>query len=509
MDLAKAVKNELNSKKTLTDNGAIAYQTSGKELLDFNFNVSSMRFEEDESSIIDNFIKVYAEDPKTAIKYLFFVGDIREGLGERKVFKACFKYLASIRPDIANAVLYLIPEYNRWDSLIQLIEIDTLKDNVVNIIRKQFFDDLRGALNHKNISLLGKWMPSENTSSSKTRALARKVRTSMGLNSANYRKGLSKLRSYLNVVETQMSANKWEQIDYEKVPSKANLIYKNAFLKHDEERRTEFLNSLSKGTAKINSGTLDVHEIVRKYNHHNIKYTNTPTIDEALENMWNSLPSYSVENSLIIRDGSGSMMWGEGRISPLDVATALSIYTAQHNTGPWKNKYITFSSNPEIVDLSKCNSLAEALNLSYYYDDCSNTDIYRTMRLILDVAVKNKMNQSDMPSNIIICSDMQFDGNRFNFNESLFDSIAREYKENGYNLPKICFWNLNQSFNKTIPMQSNEFGLILCSGFSLNLLKMVMSNNLDPYKALTDIINSKRYEAVENEICKFFTKVDE
>ena len=331
----------------------------------------------------------------------------------------------------------------------------------------------------------------------------------MGLNSANYRKGLSKLRSYLNVVETQMSANKWEQIDYEKVPSKANLIYKNAFLRHDEERRTEFLNSLSKGTAKINSGTLDVHEIVRKYNNHNIKYTNTPTVDEALESMWNNLPSYSVENSLIIRDGSGSMMWGEGRISPLDVATALSIYTAQHNTGPWKNKYITFSSNPEIVDLSECHSLAEALNLSYYYDDCSNTNIYRTMRLILDVAIKNKMSQNDMPSNIIICSDMQFDGNRFNFNESLFDSIAREYKENGYNLPKICFWNLNQSFNKTIPMQSNEFGLILCSGFSLNLLKMIMSNNLDPYKALTDIINSKRYEAVENEICKFFTKVDE
>lgn len=497
MNFFDALQNELVTKKTLTTNGAIAYEHAGKALLDFNFGLSAMR-NMSPAEIVDEFIKVYAEDPKIAIKYLFYVGDIREGMGERKVFRSCLTYLAMIRPDVVNELLSLIPEYNRWDTLIQLIEVPSLKDRVTDIIRKQFILDLNGSFNNKPISLLAKWLPSENTSSKETRALAKTVREAIGVKPANYRKSLSKMRAHLNVVETKMSANKWSEIDYETVPSKANLNYMNAFLRHDKERRMEFLSAVTKGEAKINAKALQAHEIVNKYTDTRGWRSALKPLDTTLEELWKNLPDYGVENTLVVRDGSGSMTWGGfGSAKPLDVATALAIYMAQHNTGAWKNKYITFSADPKIVDISNCASLREALALSYKEADCSNTDIYKTMRLILDTAVKNGMTQEDMPASIVICSDMQFDGRSFNMNQSLFDHIAKEFADAGYKLPRICFWNINGALSKTVPMQSNELGLVLCSGFSVEILKMFMSGETDPYKILVEQLNSPRYDAIE------------
>ena len=196
------------------------------------------------------------------------------------------------------------------------------------------------------------------------------------------------------------------------------------------------------------------------------------------------------------------MTWGGGisNSTPLDVATALAIYMSEHNTGDWKDKFITFSSNPKIVDLSNCNTLAEKVRLSLYESDCSNTNIYKTMMLILKTAKKNHMEQEAMPKMIVICSDMQFDGRLHNLNHSLFDEIAQEYEDAGYKLPRICFWNLSGRLNNTVPMQQNDLGLILCSGFSVQILKMFMSNQVDPYKVLLETLHGERYDKVREAI---------
>jgi hypothetical protein len=497
MGFYSSMQKELNTQKSFTTNGAVAYETSGKKLLDFNFGVSAMRGLSP-VAIADKFMKVFFEDKKTAMEYLFYLGDIREGLGERKAFRSGLMYLTDKQPKLAKAIMPLIPHYNRWDSILYMVDNQRTRAEAIKLIKKQLKEDRANMKLGKPVSLCAKWMPSINASSKKTKALAKTICQEFGWTERKYRKRLVKLRKYLDVVEVKMSKKEWGNINYEAVPSKANLIYNNAFLRNDEERRRKFLESLSRGEAKINASTLNPHEICYKY-----RRSYSYRADETLEALWKALPDLSVENTLVVRDGSGSMAWGStcgSNATPLDVATALAIYMSEHNTGEWKDKFVTFSSSPKIVDLSNCDTLCDKVSLAMNEADCSNTDIYKTMMLVLRTAVKNKMTQDDMPSMIVICSDMQFDGTRFNLDKSLFDDIADEFARAGYKLPKICFWNLDGRLSNTVPMQQNDMGLILCSGFSVQILRMFMSNQIDPYKVLLETLHSKRYDKVREAI---------
>lgn len=352
----------------------------------------------------------------------------------------------------------------------------------------------------KQISNIGKWLCSENASSKETKRKAYIIRNGLGWDSEKYRKTLSKLRKYLDIVERKMSAREWGEIDYEKVPSKANLIYNAAFLRNDEDRRREYLGSLQKGETKINAGTLQPHEIVSAYTGRGW-WSSVKDYDETLEQLWKNLPNMLVSNTLVVRDGSGSMCSQiSGQTSCLDVATALTVYMCDHNTGDWKGKFVTFSSHPEVVDISAEETLHDKLDKISNYEDCYNTDIYATMKLILNTAVNNHISQNDMPEMIVVASDMAFDGRRFNCTKTLFEDIIDEYEAAGYKMPKICFWNINDRGSKTIPLQENDLGLILCSGFSVQIMKMFMSNKLNPYEILLDTINSPRYDAVEEAV---------
>lgn len=502
MGFMEKMEEQLNGRKTLTENGAVAYETSGKKLLDFNFAVSAMR-NMSVGEIIDEFTGVYYENPLLAIKYLFFLGDIRQGLGERKAFRACLQFLIDNKPEIAKAVLKLVPEYNRWDTVLLFLKSPNTESNAVAVIGDQLSSDLLNANNVKPVSLCAKWMPSINASSKETKRLGKKLCKALGLTEKEYRQMLSLLRHYLEVVEVKMSAKEWSEIDYSHVPSKANLIYSDAFLRNDEVRRRAYLESLVRGETKINAGVLNPHEICAKYHGRSLWYVEMKGYDQTLEELWKALPNKHLSNTLVVRDGSGSMTGTVcGRATGLDVATALAVYMAERNTGEWKDKFITFSARPKLVDLANCDTLRDKLALSYMEADCSNTDIYQTMKLVLNTAVKNHMTQDEMPEMIIIVSDMQFDPWGFNFDSSLFDRISDEYKDHDYELPRICFWNLDNSRNKTVPMQENENGLILCSGFSVQVMNMFMSNEVDPYKVLLEMINSERYAPVEEAVKK-------
>lgn len=498
----RMMEDEASQRKTLTENGAVAYQTSGKALTDFMFAVTALR-KADKDRIYGEITKVYFEDPIIASKFMFFIRDCREGNGERRIFREYLRWLSEHKPEIAKAVIPLVPEYARWDDLWVLLDTN-LKDDVIELVRDTIKADLNATENKgNNCSLLGKWLKSENTSSKESRRIAGIIRNGLGLSHRQYRKTLSALRSHLDVVEVKTSSNRWDEIKYEAVPSQANLKYEKAFMVHDEKRRKEYLESLKSGKTKINGGVLTPHEIVSRYaNTTSWGYHQLQEYNETLEQLWKALPVKLLDDTLVIRDGSGSMCSGYGtRVKPLDVATALAIYTAEHNQGIWKDKYITFSGNPKFVDLSKCESLRDKLLLSYKETDCSNTNIEKTMMLVLNAAIKNHCSQDDMPKNIIIITDMGFDGCFWGDDtKSLFDNIATEFAEAGYKLPRMVFWNVAGSTHNGIPLQQNELGVVLMSGFSVNLLDMVMSGQLDPYKAILDIINSPRYQPVEDAV---------
>ena len=499
MNFMDAMKAENNLRKTLTENGAVAYATTGKEMLDFNFKLAGYR-KASEEEIQRDFGRVYYEDPILAMRFIFWVRDIRGGAGERRTFRACFKWLAEHKPEVVKAMIPLVAEYGRFDDILPLLDTSLRKD-VSAYYKKQLKEDNKRRKLNQPISLAAKWIPSLHTSSDESRRYAKMLCEDFGWDEQKYRKRLAKLRKYLDIVERKMSAKEWGEIDYNTVPSKANLIYNSAFLRNDEERRRKYLGDLQKGVAKINAGVLQPHEIVTNYTEDGWWSSSVKYYDETLEQLWKNLPDMTVSNTLVVRDGSGSMCSGiSGRTTCLDVTTALTLYMADHNTGPWKGKFITFSSNPEIIDVSAEKTLHDKLDKVSHYGDCSNTDIYKTMKLILKTAVNNHMTQEDMPEMIVICSDMQFDGRMFNLNKTLFEDIIDEFEAAGFKMPKICFWNINDRNERSIPLQQNDLGLILCSGFSVQIMKMFMSNKLDPYEILLETINSPRYDAVAEAI---------
>jgi hypothetical protein len=298
-----------------------------------------------------------------------------------------------------------------------------------------------------------------------------------------------------------MCANEWDKIKYENVPSRANLNYNNAFLRHDEARRREFLGQVEKGEKKIHAGKLYPHDIVHKY-------ADTIRFDETLEQLWKALPQKEIANTLVVADGSGSMTStiGKTNVTALDVANALAIYFAEHNKGEFNNTYITFSENPQIVRFNKTDSLHAKIGKALSHHEIANTNIEKVFGLILKTAIDNKLSQEEMPKNILIISDMEFDscamaGEMSRYygykkpDQKLFKVIEEAYNNHGYKLPKLIFWNVN-SRTGTIPMKENDLGVALVSGFSTNIAEMVMNDKLDPLEILLDKLNTPRYEKV-------------
>lgn len=507
-DLKETLNEDFNY--SVTENGALGYRTTGKELLDMNFAISSMR-NMSEQDIADRFAKVFYENKLYAIKWLFYARDIRGGIGERRLFKICMRYLVNEHIKIAEALLPLISEYGRWDDLIDLLNTP-IRNDVICLITEQLDQDMIHMANNEPVSLLAKWMPSNNTSNREAVRTANMLAKRFGISPRQYRKMLASLRSYLRVVEIDISKNNWNKIDYSTVPSKANLLYKDAFMRHDEERRKKYLESLQRGETKINSSVLFPHDIVHKYMEGYRSWSShvKSQDDVALEEMWKGLPNYvsGAGNTIVVADGSGSMtvrVDNNSSVSALDVANSLAIYFAERSSGQFKDNYITFSSNPQLVDLSNGKSLREKIAIALHHDEVADTNIEAVFALILQTAINKNMKQDELPNNILIVSDMEFNAcartnDRYGYpDKRLFSTIAEHYHVHGYQLPRLVFWNVN-SRTGTIPIKENNLGVALVSGFSPAVVKMVLSNKLDPYECLIEQLNGERYQPVEEAV---------
>lgn len=513
MGFMQNIKNMLNNgyNASVTENGAVGYRTTGKALLDLNFSVSSCRNASPEE-ISGKFVKAYYENPKLAVRWLFFAGDVRQGLGERRLFRTLILYLADNHPDVARALMPLIPEYARWDIIVALLDTP-LADEAATLIRRQMQEDRINMEKGKSISLCAKWLPSGNASAEHTKRMARILAGKLSMTNRQYRQMLSAHRKYLDVVEVKMSSRRWAEIDYRAVPSRANLVYNKAFLRNDEERRREFLGAVKKGEQTVHAGVLYPHDIVHSYmkNGERTWTKILAPVDDTLEELWKALPDYvqGAANTLCIADGSGSMTTtvGNTQITCLDVANALAIYFSEHCMGQFRNTYITFSQTPQFVDLSKGRTLHDKIEIALHYNEVANTNIEAVFDLILRTAVQCRMPQSELPENLLILSDMEFDSATRNYvngksvspDEKLFDTFARKYAAHGYRLPRLVFWNICSRTN-TIPIRENALGVALVSGFSPVIVKMVLSNEINPYKALVEQLMVPRYDAVEQAV---------
>lgn len=504
------LKSTLNDERVTTENGAVGFRTTGRSLLDLNFAVASLR-SASEKEIRDRFSKAFFEDKMAAMKWLFYVRDVRGGLGERRLFRACMVPMAKEFPEYVRPIVKLIPEYGRWDDLWCLLDTP-VADEVMHNVSLQLTEDNHFYEQNQPISLLAKWMPRCKCRNKDRRRYATMLRGYLNLTERDYQHTLSALCRHLKVVEMDMSAQNWDGIDYQRVPSRANLQYNSAFLRHDEDRRRAFLAAVEKGEAKINASVLFPHDIVHQYRRAG------SGIDSNLEMLWKNLPDMvqGCGNTIVVADGSGSMSVNVGgtNVSALEVANALAIYFAERSSGQFKDQYITFSERPQLVDLSHGKNLREKLRIAATHNEVANTNVEAVFDLILATAINKHMEQSELPANILIISDMEFDscattnaqprrGYSWGYSScvaptsTLFEVIAKRYADAGYQLPRLVFWNVN-SRTGTIPVKENDLGVALVSGFSPNVAKMVMSGKLDPYDCLLEAINAERYQPVDD-----------
>ena len=460
-----------NQNVTLTDNGMVTNPTSLNKCVDLFFSIGSMRGKS-KDKVVNLFNEAYNENPLVASKILFWVRDVRSGAGERQTFRDVISYLTTNSPQTVRKNIGLIPEFGRWDDVLVLFGTE-LEDDMFSLIKT--------ALSNGD-GLCAKWMPRKGIVANKLRKLFRTT-------PKQYRKMLVGLT---NVVESKMCAKDWENIDYSKLPSLASSRYQKSFNKNDNERYNEYKKSLQDGTAKVNAGAVYPYDIVKSINMGGDKIVS--------EKQWESLPNWmegSVERILPVVDVSGSMgveVGGNPNLSCMDVALSLGMYISERNEGSFKDAFITFSSNPQLQYLT--GNLSERLNQLRRADWGMSTDLEAVFNLILHQAKMNNVPESNMPTKILILSDMQF--NQATRRDSLGaqSMIESMYEELGYTKPDIIYWNLNAK-GGNFPVEFDKNGTALVSGYSPSILKSLLGGkNMTPKSIMMDTVNDDRYSVV-------------
>ena len=516
---------------TKTANGGNAFKSTGSAIVDY-----FMLFMRDLSicDSYDHLEKCWKEDPKKTVAIIFNGRDRLNGKKEKKVANDAMLWLRKNKFEtyMCNIKLY-VEKYGRWKDMqyisYNLKNIDHKIE--MNIIAQKLIDDKINLDNNKPVSLCAKWAPSENDRNDKRRQFAKKVASIIygckdTYKMSKYRKQyLVPLRKQIDIVESKMCDNKWGAIKYENIPGVASNKLKKAFIKHDEERYKKYLEDVAASVKKINVTGILPHELAGVYIKDLEKF-NKGEVCQTTEMQWKAIvenvrKSGNFDNAISIVDVSGSMFNAKNGSIPAQVAVALGIITALCCKGDFANKIITFSENPQLVDLISTNtaekakikngdtdttSATGALNISNIpslheciknimgVDYGFSTDFLKCNEEIINYAIKYKVPQDKMPKKLFVFTDMQFNNtitgnferdyrnsrNNTNALDTVYKSIVKLYEANNYTAPKFIFWNLNSDSNEVFPVNCDTEGTAIVSGFSEQLLKIFM--NYDEFK---------------------------
>lgn len=485
----------------LTENGGLNFSLDNFDnpLVKSLYTISNYRTDNDNKDSPVKYFQQALKNDETKPwcgKFALMVRDITDGAGERSLGRVLIaKCLDAGILSVDDVVDFVINKRGgRYDDLIYIDDLVTngfVSDRLVHYVREQFTNDLRAFQNNESISLLAKWLPSINASSATTRKLGRTWAAAFGLSLKNYRKILSKLRNHLDIVERKITSDRFEEIEYSHVPSLAMTRYSNVFRNHDGARFDEYLESVNAGKSKIHTAGTTAPEIVHLY-----------ARDHATgQTMWDNRKKYTfTSNVLPVCDVSGSMTCDIGKLTAMDVSIGLSLYLAEANQGVFHGKVMSFSERSDLVDVSKTSDLGEKIKLIDRYGGL-NTNVENVLSAVLDLAKSSHCTQQEIPT-IAFFSDMEFDPeakstyySQFQVGKSykaLFEKWCDRFNEAGYQFPKMVFWNI-AGRSESVPLKANENGLILVSGYNENLVKMVISDQYDPWNALKETLVNPRY----------------
>lgn len=501
MNFLNMLQQEANT--AYTENGALTNASSGSHCLDLFFRAGGMRAAS-KHEIADIVLRAYAEDHTKTLKILFFIRDVRGGLGERRFFRIAMQTLSMTDRAAVSRNIALFPEYGRFDDLCAMLGTPCEPD-AMDVIRKQLAADRSGMERGEPVSLLAKWLPSVNASAAETKAAGRRIAKALGMTAQQYRQTLSALRRYTDIIENRLREQDYT-FDYAKQASRAMFKYRKAFIRNDGERYQAYLGAVERGEAVLHADTLYPYDIVRacgnplesrQWNMFR-DLSGLPAEERrSLDAAWNNLPAYGTgtENAIAVVDGSGSMYMNTASPRPIDAALSLGIYFAEHTRGAFAGNFITFSQHPQLVRI-KGSDIAEKVQFCASYSEAANTNLEAVFDLILRTALRNRVPQQDIPAKLYIISDMEFDSCVMGGNQqTLFTAMRNNYAAHGYRLPDIVFWNV-ASRHQNLPVSRAETGAALVSGASPAVFDMVIGGEISPETVMERIIGSERYAKI-------------
>ena len=465
-----------------TTNGMRARKDTGDAVTSLFFKIGAMRGQ----NVIPAWTAARVQDADLAARIALWARDVRGGAGERKLFRDILVDMVNTDSERAMSLATKIPELGRWDDFLALV--DTPLETFA-------FESIRYALEDSN-GLCAKWMPRQGD-------VAVKLRKHLGWTPKFYRKRLVELTK---VVETQMCAKDWDNINFNHVPSVASARYKKAFSRNTEKYKewTAALVSTDPEVAKsvkVNAGAVYPYDVLKGVINHYGRY-DAANLQHILA-QWDALPNFVGDaNILPLVDVSGSMTTPAGGynaklksnsgVTCLDVAVSLGLYLADKNTGKFKDTFLTFSSEPQLLHLQG-NILDKVKQMVTSKWEMS-TNLHLALDKILQTAIEGNVMQSEMPEVLLILSDMQFD-QCTRYDDSAMEMIARKYIDNAYNVPNIVFWNLSAHDN--VPVKYDTRGAALVSGFSPSIVKAVLQAEMDdftPEAIMMQTIMNPRYD---------------
>lgn len=490
-----------------TENGGLKHTSTNSAVYDLFAFGASYRNRSNEDCIL-LFKNAFYEDNTLALKCLFWIRDCRGGAGERRFFRICMKWLSNNYPNCAANLIKHVPTFGRYDDWFALFETP-MENNVLESIKRQLTIDMECEKNA--VSLLAKWLPSENASSFETKEKAKKIRKYLNITSKQYRQMLSKLRIKINVLERLMSANEWEKIEFDKLPSKAGLIYKNAFARRDIILK-KYENFAKDKNTKVNAKTLYPYEVVAKTiaqnNYWSSKFNLSDTDRAMINKYWENLPDYFDGKEckmMCVVDTSGSMT-GRTASAPINVAISLGLYCAERLESPFKDHYISFASYPQLIHTEGIDFVDKVQRI-YKTNLCDNTNLTAVFDLLLNVAIKKGVKKEDIPETIIVLSDMEIDeGARSSFwsrdkfrgwttktAATEMETVRIKWAAAGLELPRLVYWNLDARHETILDSGPN---VSFVSGFSPTLFKSILTGK-NGYDLMLETICAERYNVIK------------
>ena len=453
-----------------TQNGMRAFKSSLNANTDLFFKIGASRGK----NIIGDFTAAYVENRDIALRIAQWSRDVRGGAGERQLYRDIMQHLARKDTDAALALMRKAPELGRWDDVLVLADTE---------LRVQAFDAIAAALKAGD-GLCAKWMPRKGN-------LAAALRAHLGMTPKQYRKTLVNLTK---VVETQMCAKDWDNINFEHVPSLASARYKKAFYRNAEAAFKAYVDKLTRGEAKVNAAAVYPYDVLKGVTGHYVDPNMSKAELDHVTAQWNSLPNYVGDASILpLVDVSGSMMTSAGNnknLTCMDVAVSLGLYLADKNQGKFKDCFLTFSSDPELLNLK--GNILDKVNQMKSSGWGMSTNLHAALDKILSVATQARVPVSEMPAMLLILSDMQFN-QCVEHDARALDMIHRKYEAASYAMPRVVFWNLNAHDN--VPVRFDEQGTALISGFSPSIMRAVLADvdSFTPESIMLQAVMIDRY----------------